>query len=225
MRRKLSPKLIEQVKSSGPKRTDVWDTVLQCFGLRISPTGRKAWFVIVRLNGRQKRVTLGTYPAISLAEARTEARRIIRDAQLGLLSDSRRSPALKLGETVPLFIELYAKPKNRGWKESERLLGKFQSLSPNRLCSWRAVTLCAFWTKSSPPGLELPLQPVAANQETSNLAEVVSSKDVPLKIVPQPPEHSARPAKNRKNRTEREGEFDPKRTRPDKSGSADRTLS
>jgi hypothetical protein len=30
---------------------------------------------------------------------------------------------------VPLFIEMYAKPKNRGWKESERLLGKFQPLA------------------------------------------------------------------------------------------------
>ena len=28
------------------------------------------------------------------------------------------------------------------------------------------------------PGLELPLQSVSANQETSNLAEVVSSRDV-----------------------------------------------
>jgi hypothetical protein len=37
-------------------------------------------------------------------------------------------PALALGGAVPLFVELYAKPKNRGWKESERLLGKFQSL-------------------------------------------------------------------------------------------------
>jgi hypothetical protein len=127
MRRKLSPKLIEHLKSPGPKRMDVWDTVLQCFGLRISPTGRKAWFVIVRLDGRQKRVTIGTYPAVSLAEARAEARKIIRDAQLGMLCDSDRSPALTLGGTVPLFIELHAKPKNRGWKESERLLGKFQS--------------------------------------------------------------------------------------------------
>jgi len=107
---------------------DVWDTVLQCFGMRVSPTGRKTWFVIVRLDARQRRVTIGTYPAISLAEARGEARKIIRDAQLGVLSDSKRSPALTLGGTVPLFIELYAKPKNRGWKESERLLGKFQSL-------------------------------------------------------------------------------------------------
>ena len=38
------------------------------------------------------------------------------------------SPALTLGETVPLFIQLYAKPKNRGWRESERLLRKFQGL-------------------------------------------------------------------------------------------------
>jgi hypothetical protein len=73
------------------------------------------------------------------------------------------------------------------------------------------------------PGLELPLQSVAANQETSNLAEVVSSRDAPLKIVPQPPERSARPARNRKTRTERGGELDPKRTRPDKSGSAEGT--
>jgi integrase len=128
MRRKLSPKLIEHLKSPGPKRLDVWDTVLQCFGLRISPTGRKAWFVIVRLDGRQKRITIGTYPAVSLAEARTEARKIIRDAQLGVFNDSNRCSALTLGGTVPLFIQLYAKPKNRGWKESERLLEKFQPL-------------------------------------------------------------------------------------------------
>jgi integrase len=128
MRQKLSPKLIEHLKSPGPKRMDVWDTVLQCFGLRISPTGRKAWFVVVRLDGRQKRVTIGTYPAISLAEARNEARKIIRDAQLGGFSDSKRRPCLTLSGAVPLFIELYAKPKNRGWKESERLLGKFQSI-------------------------------------------------------------------------------------------------
>src|SRR5262249_42978985 len=100
----------------------------QCFGLRVSPAGRKAWFVVVRLDGRQKRITVGTYPAVSLTEARAEARKIVRDAQLGMLSDSKRSPALTLGGTVPLFIELYARPKNRGWKESERLLGKFQSL-------------------------------------------------------------------------------------------------
>jgi hypothetical protein len=58
----------------------------------------------------------------------TEARKIIRDAQLGLLRADDKAASPTLGETVPLFIQLYAKPKNRGWKESERLLGRFQSL-------------------------------------------------------------------------------------------------
>jgi hypothetical protein len=123
MRAKLSPKLVEHLKAPGPKRLDVWDTVLQCFGVRVSPGGRKTWFVIVRVGGCQKRVTIGTYPALSLAEARGQARKRIRDAQLGLFGDSTKSPALTLGDTVPIFIQLYAKPKNRGWKESERLLG------------------------------------------------------------------------------------------------------
>jgi hypothetical protein len=46
------------------------------------------------------------------------------------------------------------------------------------------------------------LQPEA--QGTSSLLEVLSDRDVPLKIVPQPPDDSPRPAKNRKNRTRRE---------------------
>ena len=64
---------------------DVWDTVLQGFGVRVSPTGRKVWFAVVRVSGRQRRLTIGSYPAVSLAEAREEARKIIRDAQLGVL--------------------------------------------------------------------------------------------------------------------------------------------
>jgi len=61
MKRKLAPKIIEYLKAPGPKRLDVWDTVLQGFGVRVSPTGRKVWFAVVRFNGRQKRVTIETY--------------------------------------------------------------------------------------------------------------------------------------------------------------------
>ena len=75
MRRKLSPKIVEHLKAPGPKRMDAWDTVLQCFGVRVSPSGRRTWFLIVRVDGRQKRVSIGTYPAISLAEARAKARK------------------------------------------------------------------------------------------------------------------------------------------------------
>ena len=75
------------------------------------------------------------------------------------------------------------------------------------------------------PGLELagPLPPGAAVNGTSNLMEVFSSREVPLKVVPQPSVHSPLPARNRKNRTGKGGGLGPKRTRPDKSGSADRS--
>jgi hypothetical protein len=91
-------------KALGPKRVDVWDTVLQGFGVRVSPTGRKVWFVIAReVSGRQRRVTIGTYPAISLAEAREEARKIIHDAQLGIVEKPPVPPTPTLGETIPRF--------------------------------------------------------------------------------------------------------------------------
>jgi hypothetical protein len=129
MRRKLAPKIIEHLKAPGPKRMEVWDTVLQGFGARVSPTGRKVWFVIARdRSGRQRRITIGTYPAISLAEAREEARKIIHDAQLGIVEKPPEPTTPTLGETIALFVELYAKPKNRGWKESAQLLRKFQTL-------------------------------------------------------------------------------------------------
>ena len=40
MRRKLSPKLAEHLKTPGSKRVDAWDTVLQCFGVRVSASGQ-----------------------------------------------------------------------------------------------------------------------------------------------------------------------------------------
>jgi Arm DNA-binding domain len=79
--------------------------------------------VIFRSAGRQKRVTIGTYPAISLAEARGEARRVIRDAQLGVLSNPQQSPALTLGDMVRSLFSLRETPE-RGWHESERASGQ-----------------------------------------------------------------------------------------------------
>jgi hypothetical protein len=129
VRRKLAPKVIEHLKAPGPKRLEVWDTVLQGFGVRVSKTGRKVWFVVTRVGDRQKRVTIGTYPAISLAEARDEGRKLIRNAQLGVTEGAPVVAAPTLGETVPLFVTLYAKPKNRSWRACERLLGTFQVLA------------------------------------------------------------------------------------------------
>jgi hypothetical protein len=52
---------------------DYFDTKPPGIGLRLSNSGRKTWFVMYRNNGRLRRLTLGTYPALSLADARDQA--------------------------------------------------------------------------------------------------------------------------------------------------------
>ena len=47
--------------------------------LRISYGGRKTWSMFYRLHGKLHRISLGTYPAMSLAEAREAWREARRD--------------------------------------------------------------------------------------------------------------------------------------------------
>ena len=39
--------------------------------LWVQPTGSKQWYLAYRFGGRQKSLSLGGYPAVTLAEART----------------------------------------------------------------------------------------------------------------------------------------------------------
>ncbi|WP_431300633.1 tyrosine-type recombinase/integrase [Tabrizicola sp. BL-A-41-H6] len=119
MKQKLTSRYIETVKAPGPKRLEVYDQLLPGFGVRVSTTGRKTWFCSARTNGRTQRVKIGTYPAVGLADARERAQSILHDAQLGITPPEKCET---LGETIPMFIAIYAKPRNKGWLEQQRLL-------------------------------------------------------------------------------------------------------
>ncbi|WP_295387886.1 site-specific integrase [uncultured Thiodictyon sp.] len=58
-------------------RCEYWDTTTKGLGLRVSQTGARSWVMIVRTlkagEWTQQRVTLGNYPAVSLAAARVLA--------------------------------------------------------------------------------------------------------------------------------------------------------
>jgi len=169
MKCKLNSKTVEHLKASEPKRTEVWDTALQSFGIRVSPTGRKVWFVVIRTQRRPKRITIGTYPSISLREARDAARKIIRDAQLGVFEKKPRAATPTLGETIPLFIQLYAKPKNRGWKRVEGLLKPFEALFPLPLQELKRSDVVRALDALVASG-----KPYAANRALSAIKKVMS---------------------------------------------------
>lgn len=83
------------VKNLKPReaRYEAFDAQLPGFGVRVAPTGRKTWIVFGRQNGRRTRVSLGTYPQMSLAEARTEAVEALRAIGEGSYS-AKKAPVL-----------------------------------------------------------------------------------------------------------------------------------
>ena len=74
---------INSIKPPSSSRIEYWDDETHGFGLRVSQTGRKTWIVLYRHHGRLRRLTLGTYPPLSLADAREQAKDALRAAAKG----------------------------------------------------------------------------------------------------------------------------------------------
>jgi integrase len=74
---------IEGPKPHPDRQLDHWDSKVSGLGLRVSPGGRKTWVLMYRHLARKRRLTLGTYPPLSLADARNAARTQLAKVQMG----------------------------------------------------------------------------------------------------------------------------------------------
>ena len=74
---RLTDAAVKRLRKPDQGRTEYWDSHTRGFGLRYSASGVRSWVVITRSlqagHWQQQRVTLGQYPALSLAEARQKA--------------------------------------------------------------------------------------------------------------------------------------------------------
>lgn len=130
MRKSLTAKLIDSLQPLPDKRYEVRDLTLPCFGIRVSASGAKRWFVMGRINDHPLRHTIGTYPILSLADAREEARSVLRKMQLGIYEKPKpEEKPVTLADVMVDFIEIYAKPKNRTWKAQQSTLRKFHPIA------------------------------------------------------------------------------------------------
>jgi integrase len=120
----LTARFIDSLKTPA-KRTEWFDEGVPGLCLRITETGHKSWGLYYRLAGRQQRISLGNYVALSLKEARSKARVALNDVA------NRRNPlAAKIEErTAETFramateyIERYAKANKKSWEEDERMI-------------------------------------------------------------------------------------------------------
>jgi integrase len=141
---RLTDKKLQNLKPPKVGRLEIWDPLISedrtlpgTFGIRVTNKGTKSWVVMYRTldaaKGKvlQKRLKLGSYPAMSLAEARTMA----RDTLLGVsrgndpskakqAAIADRLGAITFADALDQFIEKYAKRETRGWQETQRVFDK-----------------------------------------------------------------------------------------------------
>jgi integrase len=114
------------------KQYDVWDANMPGLMLRVSPSGTKAFCFSYRYRGKEKRrKTIGRYPKpFSLADARKEAKALAKRVANGedparankvVSTDKGERP---FSDVAAEFVDQYAKPRNRRWWETERILKK-----------------------------------------------------------------------------------------------------
>lgn len=122
----LTARTVDSLKPiEAAPRIEYWDDSLPGFGIRLSTDGRKSWVLMYRFQGRQRRLTLGTFPALSLADARLKAKEALLEAARGTDPASVKA-AERTAETFEELSEEYltrhAKAKKRSWKEDERII-------------------------------------------------------------------------------------------------------
>ena len=133
---KLTEKTIQKMRYEGAENSrDVrWDMEVHGFGVRIYPSGRKAFILSYRFNNRKRFLTIGDCSDWRLEKApgrrgaRNEARELKVGIDKGIDPLQRREDARKAGtvkELVEDFIETHCKPHKKSWEKDERRLERF----------------------------------------------------------------------------------------------------
>src|SRR5438477_867409 len=88
----------------------------------------KSWCGVYRHAGKPRRLTLGSYPPIALAEARDMARDALRDAQKGSDPGAQKQAdrqAETFKDLADAFMERYSKKKKKSWREDQRIIDTY----------------------------------------------------------------------------------------------------
>ena len=109
-------------------RYEAWDKQRPAFGIRVGESGKKAWFFVYHFNGKARRVTLGQYPQMGLADAGVayaEARRALEHGNDPGASAVEKRHRLRTMPTIrelgEEYLEKHCRPNKRSSHEDERI--------------------------------------------------------------------------------------------------------
>ena len=107
----------------GRPQRDYWDATLPGFGVRIGAR-TKTFFIRYRTAQAQRRQILGTYPSVTLAEARSQAQAVLRSCDAGHdpAQDQTTARERTFGALAVLYLEKHAMRKKRSWRDDARMI-------------------------------------------------------------------------------------------------------
>lgn len=151
-RLKLTDAVIKKIDAPKTGAIEVFDETLPSFGLRVGCGGTRSFFVYQRLggSGKLKKITLGKYgehpPALSLADARRQARGAKIEAASGVDVTATRKAALRkaVADTDNTFSAIAA----RFLEHQERNIGKNTHAEYRRTLTGKSSPVAA-WAKRS----------------------------------------------------------------------------
>lgn len=126
----FTDKLIKNLK---PAEKEYWKREGHGFSIRVLPSGDKIWYFIYTFDGRKRFMRLGegSYPDISLADARTrfDAARVKVKNGIDPLTEkeeqkAERSKSPTVGDLIDEYIKKHAKANKKSWREDQRCLEK-----------------------------------------------------------------------------------------------------
>jgi len=124
---KMTARSVESIKSPSRGQVDYWDADNPGLGLRVSAGGRRAWVLMYRHGGVKRRLTLGTYPALGLADAREKAGLAKHDVEFKGEDPAAGKKAARKAETIKELVEQFLefmRRERRSADKYERLLNK-----------------------------------------------------------------------------------------------------
>jgi len=126
---KFTDKTIQSLKYTSD-RFEVWEDNHKGFGLRVSKT-KKVWIFLYRYYRKPRRMTLGEYPKMSLADAHAAHSIALQELEKGydpgrekVTANIIERDAETISDLVELYLEMWARPRKRSAGEDERILRK-----------------------------------------------------------------------------------------------------
>jgi integrase len=122
---KLTSKAVEAIKPAST-RQEIPDGLLPGLYLIVQPSGARSWAVRYRHNGRPRKHTLGSYPAIDLKSARVLGTKVLRAAAEGRdpTGERQEQRANTVAQVVAQFLVKHGQRRYRPrtFVEAQRLL-------------------------------------------------------------------------------------------------------